>query len=169
MVQTPRPVHHYESAGLIAAPLERVFAFVDDPARLAGHMTESSWMMGGGRMAVTLDAGRGQRPGSRIVMTGRAFGIDLALEEVIEERTPPTRKTWRTVGTPSLVVIGHYRMGCELAPSGDATRLRIFIDYELPARRRWLGRLFGPAYARWCTGRMLLDARLLFGDGARAQ
>lgn len=162
-VQAARLDRHDESTGLIAAPVEEVFAFVDDPARLAGHMTQQSWMMGGGRMHVQLDAARGQRPGSRIVMTGRAFGIDLELEEVIEERAPPTRKTWRTVGTPRLIVIGNYRMGCELTPQGEAAVLRIFIDYELPARCRWLGRLFGPAYARWCTRRMLLDARRHFG------
>jgi hypothetical protein len=119
--------------------------------------------MGGGRMHVQLDAGRGQRPGSRIVMAGRALGLELEVEETIDERTPPTRKTWHTVGTPALVVIGNYRMGCELAAEAGTTRLRIFIDYELPQRGRWLGWLFAGWYVRWCTQRMLGDARRQFG------
>lgn len=44
-------------------------------------------------MQVRLDAGKGQRVGLRIVMTGRAFGMELELEEVIDERRPPLRKT----------------------------------------------------------------------------
>ena len=153
---------------MIAAPLAAVFAFIDDPARLAGHMTQSSWMMGGGRMDVRLDAGKGQRVGSRIVMTGRAFGLDLNLEEVIDERTPPLRKTWHTIGTPRLVVIGAYRMGCELADEGGATRLRVFIDYDVPPGAAWLRAPLGSWYARWCTERMLEDTRArLAGDVSR--
>ena len=154
--------HHHESSGIIAAPIGEVFAFIDDPARLAGHMTNASWMMGGGRMQVRLDGGRGQRTGSRIVMTGRAFGLDLELEEVVDERTPPTRKSWHTVGAPSLVVIGNYRIGCDLSPEGNATRLRVFIDYSLPGRRAWVGRFCGGWYARWCTKRMVADCRKHF-------
>ena len=160
MVQLRPFEHHYESSAILPARPEDVFAFIDDPSRLAGHMTKSSWMMGGGRMQVQLDAGRGQRANSRIVMTGRAFGLPLELEEVVDERTPPSRKSWHTVGSPSLIVIGSYRMGCELTAQGEATHLRIFIDYDLPAR--WLGRLFGRWYARWCTERMLDDARMHF-------
>ena len=157
--------HHHESSGIIGAPIHQVFTFIDDPARLAGHMTRSSWMMGGGRMQVQMDNARGQRTGSRIVMTGRAFGFELELEEIIDERTPPMRKAWHTVGAPSLVVMGSYRMGCDLAPEGDATRLRVFIDYGLPERQAWLGRICGRWYARWCTQRMLSDCRRHFARG----
>ena len=38
------PLHH-ESAGLAHAPVEQVFAFLDDPKALAAHMGESSMMM----------------------------------------------------------------------------------------------------------------------------
>ena len=168
MVQLRRFQHHFESSAAIAAPAAAVFAFIDDPARLASHMTKPSWMMGGGRMGVKLDAGKGQRVGSRIVMMGRAFGMDLELEEVIDERTPPLRKTWHRTGTPRLVVIGAYRMGCELADEDAATRLRVFIDYDLPPGAAWLRAPLGTSYARWCTERMLEDTRAHFaGDVSR--
>ena len=158
----PGFAHHHESSALIAARPKAVFDYLDDPARLAGHMTRSSWMMGGGRMDVRIDAERGQTVGSRIVMKGRAFGLPLELEEAITERNPPTSKVWSTVGAPRLVVIGGYRMGCELRAEREGTRLRVFIDYDLPPRRRWLGRLFARAYARWCTQQMVDDARKHF-------
>ena len=161
-MQTPSFQQHHESTGTVAGTCDQVFVYLDDPKRLSAHMGKSSWMMGGGRMDAHLDAGGGQRIGSRIVLSGRAFGMAVELEEIIDERTPPTRKAWHTVGTPRLLVIGEYRMGCELAPQGDATVLRVFIDYNLPQRGRWLGRLLGGWYARWCTDRMLADVRTHF-------
>ncbi len=60
----------------------------------------------------------------------------------------------------NLLVIGHYRMGFELLPQRNGSMLRVFIEYALPERvpARWLGRLFGLYYARWCTQQMVNDA-----------
>ena len=71
---------HYDDSVLIpAAPVE-VFGFIDDHARLSSHMNKSSWMMGGGRMNTSIDAGRGQETGSHIRMSGKVFGITLSLD-----------------------------------------------------------------------------------------
>lgn len=51
-----------------------------------------------------------------IRLTGRAFGVQLSVEEVVFERVPPKRKAWVTTGQPNLLVIGHYRMGFETSP-----------------------------------------------------
>ena len=111
-------------------------------------------------MEVEFDAGRGRKLGSRIRMSGRVFGIELTLEEVVTERVPPRRKVWETQGVPRLLVIGHYRMGFEIAPHGENSMLQVFIEYALPegVPGRWLGRLLGRYYAKWCTQRMLDDA-----------
>jgi hypothetical protein len=153
------PLRH-ASEGVVPASVDRVFAHLDDHARLVSHMERSSWMLGGGRMHVELDAARGQAVGSRITMSGWAFGVRLALEEVVTERRPPTHKTWETRGTPRLLVIGPYRLGFDLAPVPGAAKLRVVIDYALPDAGvgRVLGRMFGRAYARWCTRRMVDDA-----------
>ena len=58
-------------------------------------------MMGGGRMQIELDAGRGQTVGSRIRLSGRVFGLTLSVEEIVTERVPPQRKVWETIGSPS--------------------------------------------------------------------
>ncbi len=116
-------------------------------------------------MDVVVDEGRGQKPGSRIRLAGRAFGIELSLEQIVTERNPPYRKVWETTASPRLLVIGDYRMGFDLSPRGNASLLRVFIGYALPERGvgRWLGRLFGRLYARWCTRRMVDDAVIQFG------
>jgi len=92
--------------------------------------------------------------------------MELAAEERVTEHTPPHRKVWETTGSPKLLVIGHYRMGFEVTPEGQASRLRVFINYALPERvpARWLGRLFGRYYARWCTRQMVDDALTYFAS-----
>ena len=150
----------YESSGLVQSPMDQVFAHLNDHTRLSSHMGESSWRMGGGRMETEIDSGRGQKVGSRIVLSGRVFGVELSVEEIVTERNPPCRKVWETTGTPKLLVIGRYRMGFELSAQGNDSVLRVFIEYALPGRgpARWLGRLFGRYYARWCTQKMVDDA-----------
>jgi hypothetical protein len=155
-----KPRGHFEQGATIRAPIDEVFAYLDDHSRLSAHMGRSSWMMGGGRMSIELDENRGQRVGSRIRLAGRAFGMRLFVEETVIERDPPRRKVWQTVGAPQLLVIGEYIMGFELAPEDGRARLRVFIDYALPraGSARWLGKAFGRGYAKWCTRSMLDDA-----------
>ena len=156
---------HYEKTALISASADEVFAFVDDHSRFSAHMSQSSWMMGGGRMSTAIDEGKGQAVGSHIRMSGQVFGLRLDLDEVVTHRRPPTEKIWETVGTPMLLVIGSYAMGIQITPEGAGARLRVFIDYDLPTKwpTSWLGRLFGGIYARWCVGQMLDGAASHFG------
>ncbi len=157
------PFHH-ESSGLAKAPVEQVFAFLDDSKALAAHMGESSMMMLGSRMSITVDAGGGRLIGSKVRMHGRLLGIRLSLEEVITERHVPAMKVWETTGTPRLLIISHYRMGFELTPNGASSLVRVFIDYSLPinAPASWFGHLLGAVYARWCTRQMIMGATRRF-------
>ena len=107
--------HRYESTGFVQSPTDQVFAHIDDHTRLSSHMGEPSWRTGGGRLETLIDEGRGQKLGSRIRLSGRVFGVELSVEEIVVERDPPRRKVWETTGAPRLLVIGHYRMGFELS------------------------------------------------------
>jgi hypothetical protein len=153
-------MYHYETRAMVEALVERVFAHMDDHARLTSHMSESSWMTGGGSMQVEVDAARGQKIGSWIRLSGKILGVTLAVEEIVTERTPPRRKVWETTGVPRLLVIGRYRMGFEIAPREAGSHVTVFIDYALPkgVLTRWLGSVLGGYYARWCTERMVADA-----------
>ena len=153
------PFHH-ESSGLARAPVEQVFAFLDDPKALAAHMGESSMMMLGSHMSIDVDAGRGRVIGSTIRMHGRMMGIRLSLEEVVTKREVPAVKVWETIGTPALLVISHYRMGFELTRNGASSLLRVFIDYSVPIKPpgSWFGYWLGAVYARWCTRQMVMGA-----------
>lgn len=169
MVQAIHPekrtfARSYEESTVIDASAEDVFAVIDDHAALSAHMSQSSWVMGGGRMETSVDEGHGQRIGSHIRMSGTAFGIPLYLDEVITEYEPPHRKVWETVGDVKLVVIGHYRWSNIIEPTGDRSLLRVSLDYDLPSRNVWLGRLFGVRYARWCVQQMISGVREKFGE-----
>ena len=157
---------HEETGSAVAAPMEAVFAHLDDPLALSAHMAKRSMMMMGSRMSTVVDEGRGQGVGSKIRMEGRVMGLSIWLDEVVTERQPPRRKSWETVGQPRLLVIAGYRMGFEIEPLGMSSHVRVFIDYELPmnAPQSWLGRLFGRAYARWCVARMASDAAQFKGQ-----
>ena len=110
-------------------------------------------------MSISLDEGGGQKVGSRIRLSGKAFGLSLFLDEAVIQRDPPRAKAWETVGDLKLLVIGHYRMGFEVEPQGNRSRFRVFIDYDLPLKNTWLGRLFGDMYARWCVRQMVKDTQ----------
>ena len=159
-------LYHSETSGFVGAPAATVFAYADDPARFSSHMSKSSWMMGGGRMLTELDAGRGQIVGSRIRLSGKVFGIELSVEEIVTERVPPQSKAWETTGSPRLLVIDRYRMGFEIAPQENGSLLRVYIDYALPEDlpARWLGVLLGRYYARWCTDQMVRDTAKHFAS-----
>ena len=155
----------YESTGFVQSPTDQVFAHIDDHTRLSSHMGEPSWMTGGGWLETQFDEARGRKVGSRIRLSGRVFGVELSVEEIVVERDPPRRKVWETTGAPRLLVIGHYCMGFELSAYEGGSLLGVFIEYAQPARAppRWLGRLFGPYYARWCTRQMVEDTVKHFG------
>ncbi len=155
-------MRHYEESVPIQAAPKTLFAFVDNHSHLSSHMGRSSWMMGGGRMKTETDEGRGRTVGSHIRMSGNVLGIKLFLDEVIIQREPPRLKVWETIGTPRLLVIGQYRMGLEISDENGISRLRVFIDYGLPAKNAWLGKLFGGVYAKWCVRQMLQSAREKF-------
>ena len=156
--------HHFETRVEVdALPIE-VFDFLDDHRRLSAHMTEPSWQMAGSSMTIGMDEKQGRALGSRITLGGSILGLTLEVEEVVTNYNRPHSKTWETVGTPRLLVIGPYAMGFVLSPRKGGSLLCVFIDYSPPGEvaSRLLGRLFGKSYARWCTNRMAREATLHF-------
>ena len=152
---------------MLDASAETAFGYLDDFRQLSAHMEAKSPMMMGSAMTITTDVLEGRAIGSRVSMRGRMLGMELSLEEVVTQRNPPFDKAWQTEST-SLLVIGPYRLGFVLQPEGTGSRLRVAMDYRLPQTwpGRWLGRLFGGMYARWCTARMARDAAAHFKAAA---
>ena len=74
---------HFESRATLAGSPDEVFAYVDDPAHLSGHMAKRSWGMAGGRMALSLDEGGGRQVGSHIRLAGRMLGLELSVDEKV--------------------------------------------------------------------------------------
>jgi hypothetical protein len=125
----------FEASARVPASAEDLFAYMHDPSRLAGHMESGSWAMAGGRMSLSLDEGGGRRMGSHMLLGGLG-----------------NRRCSSCARHASV-------------PDGLRHRLRVSIVYGIPETvpARWLTRIFGPAYARWCTERMLADAVCHFG------
>lgn len=144
----------------VPAPPEAVFAALDDPFRLGRHMARPSAAMLGGYMRTIPDAGEGRVVGSVIRVEGFVLGLKLSILEAVVERDPPRRKAWETVEPPRLVVLGPYRLGFEIVPRGDGSRVEAFIDYDHPqgAFGGLLGRVGASVYARWCLDRILEEA-----------
>lgn len=156
--------HRYETHLFVNASPAEVFAELDDHERLSAHMMRSSAMMAGAAMQLEFDAEKGRKIGSTMALSGRVLGLPLHVEEVVVEYAPPLRKVWETTGTPRLLVIGRYRMGFQLEPGDRGSHLTIFIDFN-PPTGFWnpIGRLLGPAYARWCTTNMADGVARHFG------
>ena len=152
--------HSDEATVEVPAPPRELFDYLDDQARLGSHMKNPSWMMMGGRMTYEFDAASGRAVGSVIKMGGSILGFKLFVEEVVTEHQPPTRKVWETRGQPRILIMGAYRMGFEITPSGERSNLRVYIRYDRPLSLagRLLSPIFAPIYARWCVTRMATDA-----------
>ena len=151
---------HEERSGFVNAPPDRVFATLDEHARLAAHMAKPSWRMGWATMQIITDPQRPRGVGSHITLRGRVFGLQLSVDEVVSRYEPPSVKEWETTHEPRLLVIGQYRMAFLTSGAPEGTLLRVTIDYNRPASivSRLLAMLFGRMYARWCTSQMVDDA-----------
>lgn len=160
----PAYAHTDEATAEVLTSPSELFGHLDDYARLGAHMEKPSMMMMGGRMLYEFDDAKGRAVGSVVKVAGTLLGIRLSIEEVVTERDPPRRKVWETRGQPRILIIGPYRMGFEITPSGDRSKLRVFIGYDDPASLigRLLGRVLAPRYARWCVERMADDAKRHF-------
>ncbi len=147
---------HFEESLFVSATTDTVFAYADNHTIFSAHMNKSSWMMGGSKMETSVDEGRGQTVGSHIKMSGRIFGVNLFLDEVVTIHEPPHHKEWQTVGDINLLVIDHYTLGFEIKPQETGSHFRVYIDYDLSQslRTRLLGLLFGGMYAEWCVRQM---------------
>ena len=156
--------HADEATVEVRAPAQELFDHLDDQARLGAHMEKPSMMMMGGAMTYEFDEAKGLAVGSVIKMGGSFLGIKLHVEEVVTEHIPPRRKTWETRGWPRILIVGGYRMGFEITPSGERSNLRVFIEYDHPPTLigRILAVVFAPMYARWCVSRIANDAARRF-------
>lgn len=158
---------HKEATVPVAARPEAVFQLLDDHQRLAAHMEKPSLMMAGASMHIETDTRKGQALGAVITLSGRFWGLRLSVSEKVTDYAPPLHKTWETIGSPRLLVIGPYRMGFVLVADAANTLLTVWIDYDWPTGwwARWLGRLLGSTYANWCVQRMAADAAQAFCGG----
>ena len=143
----------------IAAPAERVFAYVDDIRNLARHMSESRSMpMMGSKLKLEVITPETTGVGATYRYSGRMMGLTIDFTETVTGYIAGREKVWRTIGEPKLLIIAGYEMRVIVDPVSPASsQLTIGIDYELPRAGIWraLGRMLAGVDSRWCLTRMV--------------
>jgi|SRR5215218_1390379 len=118
----------------IAAPPERVYDTVMDPARLADWVTIHDRLV---------DAPNGAlEQGSRLTQSLKLAGRRFTVRWTVVENHPCERVVWEGKGP----VASHARVEYSFGPNGDGTRFSYTNEYDLPGGP--LGRVAGRAVAR---------------------
>jgi hypothetical protein len=148
---------------VIAAPAERVFAYVDDIRNMARHMSEErSMAMMGSRLTLEIVTPEVTGIGATYRYFGRMMGLTLDFSETVTRYVPGREKGLRTIGDPRLLIIGGYEMGVNVQPLTEVScRLTITFGYDLPRAGLWriVGWALAPWYGRWCLDSMTQGAK----------
>lgn len=97
-----------------------------------------------------------------------AVGSVVRMQGKSPSGSPPAARYGIREAIPTLV-IGAYRMGFEINPSGRLRGCACTSTITIWARTgKLFGPLFGPIYARWCVDRMASDAARRFRRPADA-
>ncbi len=146
-------------AALVAAPSERVFAYVDDIQNLARHMSESrSRPLMGSKLRLEIVSAEPTGVGATYRYTGQLLGLELDFSETVTTYVAGREKIWQTIGNPKLLIMHGYEMRVVVEPVTPTTsNLTISIDYELPVSGFWrvAGWLLADLYGRWCLTGMI--------------
>lgn len=146
---------------IIQATPEKVFAQMDDFSKTGMHMSESSMMMMGSKLALEQISPNSTGIGAAYWWHGKMLGMTIDFREEVRKWEPPKRKEWETIGAAQIIIMRWYRMGFEITPSENGVIVTISIDYEPP--KGWLYRLlsflFVGIYCNWCLNNMLNDAK----------
>lgn len=148
----------------IAAPAERVFAYVDDIRNLARHMSESGSMpLMGSKLKLEIMTPEPTGVGAVYRYSGRMMALTIDFSETVTKYVAGREKVWRTIGQPQLLIMAGYEMRVLVEPVSPASsRLTIGIDYELRRVGVWraLGWTLAGAYSRWCLTSMVEGSKL---------
>src|SRR4029453_2127239 len=137
----------------IRAPVETVFAHVDDIRNLGWHMTgRSSMAMMGSRLKLEILSDERTGLGATYRYSGTVMGLSIDFSESVTKYLPPREKVWRTIGEPRLLIIASYEMRVAIERlSSSLSQLTISIGYELPRPGFWrmVALFLSRSYCRW--------------------
>ena len=102
---------------------ELVWPYVSEPDLM------NAWSLAPVRAAAPGDGGSADSVGAMRVVTLRALGREVPLEEVIERAKPPASLVYRVVGG---VPLRHHRGEITLTKEGSGSHLRWNVEFESP-------------------------------------
>lgn len=149
---------------IINAPLEIVFARMDDLSKTGMHMSNSSMMMMGSKLMLEQLPGPSQGLGASFHWSGSVMGMPIDITETVTKWVVNKEKIWETIGTPKIIILGWYRMILKTEAVKEGTEASLQIDYTKPrgAFRIILYYLLSHWYCNWCLNNMLNDTKIHF-------
>jgi hypothetical protein len=146
---------------LILAPVEKVFAFMDDLTQTGMHMSERSMMMMGSKLELERLPGPEKGVGATFRWSGKVLGLPVDFTETVTYWKENEGKVWETVGSPLMIILGWYRIRLITKPNGEGTSVSLEIEYEPPKGFFYtlLSAVFSRWYAVWCLSKMLGDTK----------
>ena len=85
-------------------------------------------------MTIGMHEKQGRTGGSKITLSGSILGLSLEVEELVTKYDYPYSKTWKTVGSPHLLVMGSYRMGFCCLPGKTGRNCASLSTMRHPAK-----------------------------------
>lgn len=145
----------------IRAPVEKVFAFLDDLSKTGMHMSERSMMMMGSKLELERLPGPEKGEGATFRWSGKVLGLPVNFTETVTRWKKNEEKVWETVGEPRMIILGWYRMRLTTEPKKSGTSVLLEIQYEPPKGffYKLLSAFLARQYAGWCLNQMLGDTK----------
>lgn len=147
---------------LIAAPVEKVFGFMDDLGKTGMHMSERSMMMMGRKLKLERLAGPEKGVGATFRWRGKVMGLSVDFTEKVTSWKKNAEKVWETDGSqPQMIILGWYRMRLRTEPKENKTLASLEIEYAPPKGffYKLLSIILARRYAEWCLNKILGDTK----------
>jgi hypothetical protein len=147
---------------LIAAPVGKVFEFMDDLGKTGMHMSDRSMMMMGSKLNLEHLAGPEKGVGATFRWRGKVMGLLVDFTEKVTSWEKNAEKVWETVGSqPQMIILGWYRMRLKTEPKDNQTLASLEIEYAPPKGffYKLLSTILARRYAEWCLNKMLGDTK----------
>jgi hypothetical protein len=146
---------------VINAPVEEVFAYMDNIGNTGMHMMKNSSMMMGSKLQLEQLSENAIGQNATFRWYGKMLWLKMDFTVVVTNWIKDQKKTWETVGVASMIILGWYRMELILTPKENTTNAELSIQYTKPEGFFYmmLSLLLSSFYANWCLANMLNDSK----------
>ncbi|HET9137022.1 MAG TPA: SRPBCC family protein [Candidatus Kapabacteria bacterium] len=149
---------------IIKAPVEQVFAYMDNIGNTGMHMMKNSSMMMGSKLKLDQLSENATGPNATFRWYGKMLWFKMDFTVLVTKWIKDREKSWETIGSARMIILGWYRMQLILTPIENTTKAELSIQYIKPEGffYKILSLLLSSYYASWCLSNMLNDSKHYF-------